>query len=134
MRITLGVGVGTGTVGVATSPGRIAASEASGRMSPGGITTGENSDSKRFPAQSTKTTMFGLDDIRVVDADTLKDFIETSEIGLAEVFRGFDGVFDQLLVANVVKRSRNNVSKQLSITIILCVLTKFVGSHSTTAD
>ena len=44
--ITLGVGVGTGTIGVVTSPGGISVAEASERMSSGGITTGDSSGSK----------------------------------------------------------------------------------------
>ena len=58
-----------------------------------------------FMLKFTETTMFSLDDLRIVDANTSEVCIEPSEIALAQVLRGRDGVVDQLLVVNVVKRS-----------------------------
>ena len=48
-----------------------------------------------FMLKFTETTMFSLDDLRIVDANTFEMCIETSEIGLAEVSRALDGVADQ---------------------------------------
>ena len=87
-----------------------------------------------FVLQFTKTTMLSFEDVRVVDAGVLEVCIETSEVLLAEVLRGLDGAVDQLLLVSIVKRSRSNVCKRLPIAMLICVLTKCFGSHSTTAD